>query len=960
MRNRYHNCFASLFCAAALLVETTGSCSQETSNIRQISYGKSHFCAVTTAGELVCWGDNTMGQIGNGKYSRSLPDARVLDPTVILPVGVTAVSAGSYHTCAIASGMLYCWGSNTSGEIGIGRVDPDAYKVLTAKPAMVIPRDVTSVSAGGGHTCAIVAEDLECWGANWSGQIGTGSLNGDTSKPLTIIKGGVTTVAAGEGHTCAVVRDDLWCWGDNRSGQVGNGVMGQNVLAPVKVISGSVSAVVAGKGTTCAIVGGALQCWGVNGSGQLDLGTKGNVLAPKQFIPGRVTAIAMRDSTYCAAVRGALQCWGHVGNNGNLGISTSDYRMRIERPRELIHEGVTAIAMGEQGTCALVNGALRCRGNDPYLNNTIQKSQFAPYSEAKWDIPFLSHARSDMLIAQAKSPSVIADYLKSHRILYHDGVVYYTGQVSADAYAPRQGQGDLSLKLDIRAIPLFQGTTSSSGQNGNDLALVPGATCGLEGGHARTLDSSQLYVWTGDRFTNLHDALQSSIRVLPAFNSPHDVLGANAQDIKRIQDCAQKVAAAIDSVPYKSISYTLHGGQGVDFSAALSRDWANEERGWVEQINVKDKGGSMEGYAARAYTVSAMQCGGTVLSKWKRWQSPVQELSADSTAFQVNSAMLLANARDFPVYAEAELRRAIRAEQGQAGLASPTEARQCLPTVVAEHFEVRHRGVIVQQFSIELPVPQPPLTPDCAQALLCKPLPDAPQLRIALLVPSSFDTRRFGEAKPARNAKGDGDENDPADDRFGMVDDTSMRDDRDEQASPPPPTSYDLGLFVVDSRNGEIYNRFLEKKAYVSAPLVLMKFTLDTGRYLLSPGTRAFGVRAEYADPNSLATQGETTLKLFVREGDTLHKVLDGLLMNQTISNWSGACTGASTRVSRIIDIGTASSHGYADLVVTSTVNVTESRMSGGRCVEKTLPPRTETATLQYDGKQYLIPAALH
>jgi hypothetical protein len=957
-------------CAALLwLAQTTPGFGAESANIVQISYSNRHFCAVTTGGELVCWGDNTMGQIGNGKYGRSLPDARVLQPTLIIPKGATAVSAGYFHTCAIVDGMLYCWGSNVAGQIGIGRVDPDAFVVQTAAPAMVISRDVTAVSTGGTHTCAIVHEELQCWGGNWAGQIGIGSLNGNTSKPTVILKGGVTAVAAGDSHTCAVVRNDLWCWGDNRSGQIGNGDAGRNISSPTKVITGGVSAVVASSGNTCAIVRGALLCWGANGNGELAPDVRGNVLTPKQFIAGGVTAVATQGGSFCAVVRGALQCWGY-GGQGKLGIATDDYKMRVNHPQELIARGVTAVSVGENGTCVLVNRALRCRGRDPYLDDTIRKWNFASFSDAQGDQPVLGHADADRLLALNAAPQKISDYLSRHRIIFQNGIVYYIGAIDAAVYPHQiEPRAEPTLALKLVAIPLFRSASPSApppGKNGA-VALAPDAACGREGGRAQEVETTLFYVLAGDRFTNLRDALQGSIPVLPSFQSSRDTLTTSAQDAKKMQDCARHVSAALDGVPYRSIRYTLHGGQHVEVAASLSPDWGHKDNGWVERIEINDKQARFTGYSVRASTLSAMQCGGALLTQWKHWPSPWLELGANANEFAVNSALLLATARDLPAYTEDSLRRAIRAEEGKAGLASPAEARQCLPAVVGERIEILYQDATVQRFSINLPVPQSALSADCEQALVCRPLPEAPHLSVVVHVPSSVGGLPFGVTAPTRHRAQapDRQEDTDAQDSFGMPDaagNIQQTDGADDTAAPIGAAAadrFDLAAFIVDRRSGEIHNRYLEKMAYVSAPLLFRKLTLDTGRYYLAPGTRAFGLRAEYSDPNSLSPQGKVTLKLFVRDGDTLRKVVDGLIMNEAGSRWSGACTGTLSKVSRIIDIGPASSHGYADLVVTSTVNTTESQMSGSQCLEKALPPRTQSATLHYDGRQYVIPADL-
>lgn len=957
--------FQALAAALSLLLTASARCSAELEpSIRQISYGHRHFCAVTTAAELMCWGENDLGQIGNGKFSRSLPDARVTDPTLIIPQGVTAVSAGSGHTCAIVNGALYCWGANTSGEIGNGKTDADAYKIGTTLPAMIIPANVKAVSAGGMHTCAIVGEDLQCWGGNYSGQIGTDSLKGNTSKPVTIIKGGVSAVSAGSAHTCAVVRGDLWCWGSNTDGQIGNGSMGNNAFAPVKVISGRVSAVTAARYNTCAIVDGALQCWGKNVNNAFVPDATANVLTPRTIISGGVRAIAMSDARYCAVVRGALQCWGYNSNN-ELGTGSGKNEL-IKTPREVIPAGVSAVGLGERGTCALVNGALRFRGWDAYLTDEITPSQSAPFSVAKWDIPLVSHAKSDKRIAQTKSPAAITEYLASHRLIYQNGVVYYMSQATADLYPHSRFPKEPTLLLRIEAIPLFRSTTvagPSSGVGGNLITIAPGAKCGLDDGRAQTLESTRFYIQTDERFTNLRDALQTSVPVLPAFESNDNALNVSAADMRKIRDCAMQVATTVKSLPYRSITYSLHSGQDVSIPASLLSKWQNTDRGWVKQISVLSKPGKSNGFSVQAYTVSAMQCGQKVLRKWKRWESPVLNLGAGSTSFGINSALLLANSRDFPAYTEIDLRRAIRAEEGGPGLAGEAEARVCLAAVIGERFEIRFGDAIVHQFSIELPAPQPALSPDCNRALSCKTLPDANGKRIALIVLDANGTRRFGEAPPVTRKRNQDAPN--PQDTFGMPGDTGITENADQvrqldaQASPLQQESYDLGLFIVDERSGEIYNRYLEKRAYVSAPLALKRFAVDTGRYSLAPDTRAFGLRAEYSDPSTLAPQGETTLKLFVRNGNTLDLVLDGLVMNKISAQWSGACVGTSTELKRVIDIGTTTHNGYADLIVTTTVNRTQRTMDGGKCVGKRLPPSAVTVPLHYDGKRYVVPVDL-
>src|SRR5207247_10771116 len=101
---------------------------------------------------------------------------------IAAPAGVTftTVSAGGFHACAVATtGSVYCWGSNSNGQLGDGTTTDSPTPGLVSAPAGV---SFTSVSAGGFHSCAIAnAPTLNtayCWGATSSGQLGTVTTGG--------------------------------------------------------------------------------------------------------------------------------------------------------------------------------------------------------------------------------------------------------------------------------------------------------------------------------------------------------------------------------------------------------------------------------------------------------------------------------------------------------------------------------------------------------------------------------------------------------------------------------------------------------------------------------------------------------------------------------------------------------------------------------------------------------------
>ena len=123
------------------------------------------------------------------------------------------------HSCAIAGTTLSCWGNNAVGQIGDGTMAPSWSPI-------VLGGDWLSVAVGAGHTCAIALDhSLWCWGDNARGELGDGST--ELVRPVPTRVGdqrGWQSLAVGDYDTCAIRSDgSLWCWGDNMYGQLGLG-----------------------------------------------------------------------------------------------------------------------------------------------------------------------------------------------------------------------------------------------------------------------------------------------------------------------------------------------------------------------------------------------------------------------------------------------------------------------------------------------------------------------------------------------------------------------------------------------------------------------------------------------------------------------------------------------------------------------------------------------------------------
>ncbi len=295
------------------------------SGVSAIAAGDSFNCALTALGGVKCWGYNDDGELGDGT---TLRDKNAPVNVSGLGAGVSAITAGRYHACALTTGGgVKCWGWNAYGQIGDGNTADEFLNVPTQVQGLT--SGVVAVSAGEAHTCALLATGaVQCWGYNGDGELGNG-LDENTSAPISVtgLSSNQVAISAGWYHSCSLNSSSgIKCWGLNFSSQLGDGSTAHEQYTPVQVsgLTSGMSAVASGSEHTCSLTNaGGAKCWGYNGDGGLGNNdathTNSNVPVDVSGLPSKVCAISSGMWFTCALnCDGTAKCWG-TGGQGQLG-----------------------------------------------------------------------------------------------------------------------------------------------------------------------------------------------------------------------------------------------------------------------------------------------------------------------------------------------------------------------------------------------------------------------------------------------------------------------------------------------------------------------------------------------------------------------------------------------------------------------------------------------------------------
>jgi alpha-tubulin suppressor-like RCC1 family protein len=209
------------------------------SGVTSLAAGGSTTCAILTSGAVKCWGQNTNGQLGEGTTVQKLVPAQVsgIDGTT---TKATALAVGSSHSCAlITDGTLRCWGLNSSGQLGDNTVVQKLIPTTVKSTSTATLTGVSAITAGSAHTCAVIGNgataSAKCWGSNANGRLGNGATS-NSSLPVAVLATlttGLRMVVAGGSSTLSLVPSTSLAplsgagWGLNANGQLGDGTTTQ-------------------------------------------------------------------------------------------------------------------------------------------------------------------------------------------------------------------------------------------------------------------------------------------------------------------------------------------------------------------------------------------------------------------------------------------------------------------------------------------------------------------------------------------------------------------------------------------------------------------------------------------------------------------------------------------------------------------------------------------------------------
>jgi len=332
-------------------------------NFNTVAIGKNHTLSLTKNGNLWAWGQNDVGQLGNGKTNIATSLIKANNLSWI------NIAAGNDFSVGIAEdSTLWTWGLNNQAQLGNNSVQNTA---SPTKISSIINWE--KVVCGDSHSLALQSNgNLWSWGLNDKGQLGDSSFNNSISLQQIAQSFQWKAIAAGGKHSLAIRKDGtLWAWGQNDVGQLGDGT-NTDKWQPLQIGNAqNWKAIAAGNKHSLAIkTDGTLWAWGQNDEGQLGDHSFINKNNPvqvgsntnwQQITAGFKHSIAITADS-------SLFTWG-LNNLGQLGINSIDNKnnpTRISNHEKIIHVSANSSSQSSAFIKQDANAVCMSGGNNNY------------------------------------------------------------------------------------------------------------------------------------------------------------------------------------------------------------------------------------------------------------------------------------------------------------------------------------------------------------------------------------------------------------------------------------------------------------------------------------------------------------------------------------------------------------------------------------------------------------------
>ena len=328
-------------------------------DVREVFLSSWTTIAITTNGDLYCWGFNIWGQVGNGTTINQSTPIKILKNVMVFDAD------GSTFSAITTNGDLYRWGRNEGGELGNN-------SIINQLTPIKILENVKEFSSYAGVSGAITTNgDLYCWGLNWGGHVGNGTTENQLI-PVKILENIKECSIESEISGAITTNGDLYCWGRNVHGAVGNGTTNDQ-LTPVKVLENVKNVLINNNYTTAAVTtNGELYCWGDNEYGKVGNGTRDTQLTPVKVLSS-VKCFTAYDTNKAITANGDLYCWG-LNSYGQVGNGTTVNQLT---PLKIL-ENVKTV---NKNSAITTNGDLYCWGynTNGQVGNGTTDTQLTPY-----------------------------------------------------------------------------------------------------------------------------------------------------------------------------------------------------------------------------------------------------------------------------------------------------------------------------------------------------------------------------------------------------------------------------------------------------------------------------------------------------------------------------------------------------------------------------------------------------